>query len=330
LLVDHRRASNNFNPLIRTGLFLFIWGAMVTMLVGTLVLIVVFRLKEREASQVIERLAGGDLAARFQITRLDEAGRLMLSFNDMADDIEDLVLKLRSSEQKRTELVQEIGHDVRTPMTSIRLSLETLEQHSDKMSPAQKKAAIRHGLHELAYMNRLIEYLFILSKTGEPSHTVSFQKMDLAQLLREELESRGSGGDGLRWKFERTGTNPITLWADPSLISRMVRNVLDNAAKYAKKEIVCRLEDGPGKTMSLHILDDGPGLGAAHVHERVSVSPQQALEPEQSLGKGLNIIKAIADLHEWDIEFGAVSQDGAGTRVTFRFLPATHDARKAA
>ncbi len=332
LVVNHRREKNNFSPIIRTGLFIFVWGALVTLLVGGSVLVIVFRAKEREASHVIERLADGDLAARFKISRLDEAGRLMLSFNEMADDIEALVLKLRSSEQKRAELVQEIGHDLRTPITSVRLSLESLDLHYAKMSAAQRKAAIRHGLHELSYMHRLIEYLFILSKTGESSHNVSFQKMDLAQLLEDEIESRRTGNDELTWRFDKNVRGSTVLWADPSLISRMVRNVLDNSVKYAKREVVCSLEQLSDKTMALHITDDGPGLSAKGETNsaQTPITPAEALNPEQSLGKGLNIIRAIAALHEWDIEFGATTKDGSGTRVTFRFLPAAHDTRKAA
>ncbi|EQD54194.1 HAMP linker domain protein, partial [mine drainage metagenome] len=104
---------------------------------GLLITFVYLRQKSMEAKEILGSLEKGDLKARFPISRLDEFGSLMTDFNRMAQAIEDLVSRVEDTDRARQELLHELGHDLRTPMTSLKASVDTLTAHGDKMSPEQ-------------------------------------------------------------------------------------------------------------------------------------------------------------------------------------------------
>jgi signal transduction histidine kinase len=96
------------------------------------------RRKSTEARKVLGRLEAGDLKARFEIKRFDEFGNLILDFNRMANEIEQLVMRLRETEISRSNLLQELGHDLRTPLTSLSTAFETMKEHHELLSNEEK------------------------------------------------------------------------------------------------------------------------------------------------------------------------------------------------
>jgi methyl-accepting chemotaxis protein len=92
------------------------------------------RRKSTEARKVLGKLEAGDLKARFEIKRFDEFGNLILDFNRMAEEVERLVMRLRETELSRSNLLQELGHDLRTPLTSLTTAFETLSEYHDQLT----------------------------------------------------------------------------------------------------------------------------------------------------------------------------------------------------
>ena len=117
-----------------------VFGAI---LLGLLLVTLYLRGRSREVRQLIAKLEAGDLTVRFTPDRLDAIGRLMLDFNRMADAIERLVTRLQSTEKTRRELLQELGHDLRTPLTSLRTAIETLDAHGETMPASERQEFFR-------------------------------------------------------------------------------------------------------------------------------------------------------------------------------------------
>ena len=108
-----------------------------------------FRDKAKMAEDIIEDLKNGNLKSRFPITKVDEVGQLMVSFNHMADEIERVVLNLRQSEKDRMELIGHLTHDLRTPIASLKNLLENLLLAGERIQPQ-----VRTELGQLSLKDR--------------------------------------------------------------------------------------------------------------------------------------------------------------------------------
>ena len=327
LLIESRHRSPMSGAFwIQVALLLFVVG--VTFVVALGMISVYLRQKSREAHLVLSRLEKGDLKARFEIKRIDEIGSLMSDFNRMAAEIERLVNQIQLTETARKNLLEELGHDLRTPLTSLKTSVETLSDHMDEMPKEEQKEFISVIRTELTYFLHLIEDLFFIADLGEPKYKKTTAKIDLVMLLMTEVKGRetqkkiqtATHEPGIEWE---TNCNDIAydqalILGDPHLIQRLFKNALDNAAKHAESKIKIHLQ--PSKnSISVLIEDDGPGItdeeiavfGLRRKHRfTVMTESKQGL----SLGLGSVIMKTILELHGGELKIGRRRNSKTGQR----------------
>jgi signal transduction histidine kinase len=296
---------------------------------GLVLTTVYLRGRSRAAKDVIARMEAGDLSARFSIERFDSFGNLMLDFNRMAAEIERLVRRLQSAENTRRELLQELGHDLRTPLTSLRTAIETLEEHRDVMPPEQQGEFMRVIHSELDYCQRLLDDLFFIADLSEPRYRQGAQTVDLRALLTNELHVDETGvmapvyRSDLRCSFDAQLEN-AQITGDPHLILRAFRNAFDNACKHARAQVKVSLI-ARERCIDIVIADDGSGMTAAAMEKfgqrRAQRLPIAGSSTAVSLGLGSVIIKSIIDLHGGHIivTSGQVDASIAGTELTLSF-----------
>lgn len=314
------------------GTFLILAALFVVTVVGAIfsgLLLVTFYLRGRsqQVKHVIARMESGDLGARFVSDRLDAVGGLMLDFNRMADEIQRLVARLETTERARRELLQELGHDLRTPLTSMRTAIETLAAHGNAM-PAQERDDFMNVVSgELAYFSKLIDDLFFIAEIDEPRYRKNAERIDLAELLASEMHAaEAHPRKDIRFDLvcETTEQDGRTIVGDPYLISRLFRNVLDNAVRHAHSCVragVRHSEEG----MEVVIEDDGDGMSKDAIDNfglrRSRRFFGTAGSASTSLGLGSVIIRTIVELHHGRLQLAskAVEPAIAGTRMTIFF-----------
>lgn len=275
------------------------------------------RRKSEEARSVLRRLESGDLKARFEIKRFDEFGELLLDFNRMADEIETLVGRIHSTERKRKTLLQELGHDLRTPLTSLKTNFEILQQHQDRLSSADKANLFGVLSGEIDYFKDLIEKLITIASLDEPHYKATTEKIDMHVLIAQEVQLRQKSHENkIMWKYDPASSPPLL--GDSHLILRLLRNGLDNAARYAENEIRVVLEHA-GKNILVHIYDDGPGLDEEALKsfgERHEFRGRRLTKGGHfSLGLGSVIMKTIAELHHGKLSISNSSAGGAHLKI---------------
>jgi K+-sensing histidine kinase KdpD len=257
--------------------------------------------KSIEASAVLLRLERGDLKARFEIKRFDEMPGLMVDFNRMAGEIERLVTRIRTAEASRKELLQELGHDLKTPLTALRTSFETLKTHNARMSDADREELFQMIEAEIKYFGDLVEKLMTIASLDEPNFKAETESIDIKEMLSAEIKTRQSNSP-LTWSLiAESGDAPKPLiLGDPHLILRMVKNAFDNSSRYAKSLIDVEILEGKNE-IEIRIRDDGPGLGGEDLElfaKRRGRRTRRAGEGLNfSLGLGSVIMKSIAELH---------------------------------
>jgi signal transduction histidine kinase len=134
------------------------------------------------ADSVISELKKGNLKARFSIEKMDDVGKAMSRFNQMADEIERLVSQLKETEQSRMSLLQELAHDLRTPVASLKHLLETFQGEKEALSEALKKEMMGLALREVEYFERLVEDLLVLAQVNEPKYRADRKPVSFVDL----------------------------------------------------------------------------------------------------------------------------------------------------
>lgn len=284
------------------------------------------RRKSTEARKVLGKLESGDLKSRFEIKRFDEFGSLLLDFNRMADEIERLVMQLREAEVSRSNLLQELGHDLRTPLTSLATAMETLKEHDEILTAQDKRELFAMIGTDIRYFKDLLDKLTLVATIDGPHYKSSAEKINLHQLLLEELNSRQiAAGTSLNWKYDSESVFSPVILGDTHLITRLFRNAFDNASRYANNQITVKV-NGLKDKIEVLVMDDGPGLSEESLKafgKRRERRLRKEKNPDDfSLGLGSVIMRTIAQVHGGQVEMmnllNSGEINGACLKVTFQ------------
>ncbi len=279
------------------------------------------------ADSVISELQRGNLKVRFPITKLDEIGQVMSRFNKMADEIERLVDQLRSVELTRIKLLQELAHDLRTPVASLKNLTETVHIKGDSLSPQLRGELIALSLKEINYFEQLVEDLLVLAQVSEPRYHLNQVSTPIMDLIEEESLSaqKKQGEKDLKFKFDESFSQKnIEVIGDPHLLRRLLRNSFENAFSYAESEVSVRMYQENPREIEIVMEDDGPGFssdvlrtfGERRVSRVLGASAGQG--GRLSVGLGSVIMKAIVDVHRGSLFVSNRSDGQHGARVTLR------------
>ena len=157
----------------------------------------------------VEALGAGDLAARVDVEGKDEIAALARSFNSAAERIQALV-------EAQRDTLAAASHELRTPLARIRMAVELLAENGD---PALK-ARIERDVEDL---DELIEEILLASRLSTLERPAHLERIDLQALAAEEAARAGAGFSG----------EPATIEGEGRLLARLVRNLLENAARHA-------------------------------------------------------------------------------------------------
>ncbi len=274
----------------------------------------------RELTNATERIRAGDLAFEFGLKRTDEIGILANSFNQMRSQLKDAADVQQHYENNRKELLANISHDLRTPVTAIRGYAEAMVDGLTQNEEMDRRYA-QNIVNKTHHVQHLIQELFELSLLDLGRKQFSFEAVDLVGFLKDCVDEMADDfqSKGIRLFFERTEhVRPIILVrADRAELQRVVMNVLDNAVKYMKRaegEIVIRLL-GESKLAFIHVEDNGSGIPPEllpNVFERFTRGDSS--RSDGGAGLGLAIARQIALAHGGVIE--AKSSPNGGTLIS--------------
>ncbi|HXE44247.1 MAG TPA: HAMP domain-containing sensor histidine kinase [Conexibacter sp.] len=194
--------------------------------------------------------------------RRDEVGDLTRAFATMQD-------RLREQEHARRAFVSTASHELRTPVTSLRLMLDLLGEEVGREPPPSSQE-VREQLLDAAgqaeRLGRLTDELLDLSRldAGVPLARELVDLRSVSRLVAHELETRAR--EGGRTLLPDASQAPVWAVADPGATAQIVRILLDNALRYGPEGTPVRIEvagDGTGAPCLLRVRDEGPGVAAA-------------------------------------------------------------------
>jgi len=241
--------------------------------------------------------------------RHDEIGRLANSFATMLDALE-------ASRLQQHRLIHDAGHEMRTPLTSLRANVAMLERAGDL--PADDRAEILAAIRsELLELGDLFDEMIDLA-TDQHDAGLDLQPVDLAWLV---------GDVAARWEHRserpiEIDVAPSIVLGDPTMLDRAVSNLVSNADKFSPPGAPVTIVVGDG---AVSVRDRGPGIPAEdqrRVFDRFFRSESTRSLPGSGLG--LSIVAQIIDRHGGTVWVKDAA--GGGADVGFRLQPAPADA----
>ena len=268
-------------------------------------------------ASAVQNIAEGDLTTQVEVVGDDEFSLMASSLNRMGEEIRELMEKERESERTKNELITNVAHDLRTPLTSIIGYLELLSKGIPIPQEMQQKY-IEIVYTKAKRLEKLIEDLFGFTKVGKVSMNVG--KVDIVKLLGQLLEEFYPSFADKELTYELVSNVPAqVITADGNLLARLFDNLINNAIKYGaegKKVLVNVLAEEEVVTVSV------TNYGYVIPADELPLIFNKFYRVEQSrststggTGLGLAIAKNIVDMHGGTI---SVASDLNGTVFTVK------------
>ena len=245
----------------------------------------------RKLDRASRQIAAGKFDERVDIASTDEIGRLASSFNEMAASLE-------TSEHVKRRLIADISHELRTPITAVRTTLESLRD--GLIEPTQGTLSALHD--KILLTTRLVQDLHQLALADSGRLSMHPQPRSIESIFETILETIGVQMEDEKITLVREieGNLPAVV-ADAQRIEQVVLNLLANAIRHTPAEgsIYVRAAH-VGNTVQVTIQDSGPGLSdmdLQHVFDRFYRADEARTSDDTGAGLGLSIAKALVEAH---------------------------------
>jgi signal transduction histidine kinase len=264
----------------------------------------------RDMAQAAQMMARGDYRQRVQVRSRDEVGQLAGTFNRMAGEMEGL-------ERLRRDLVANVSHELKTPLSALRAHLENLSDGVEEANPA----LLQVMLEQSERLSRLVDELLELSRLESGERPLELEPIRLAPLVERVVKEIEVARPDRRVEIRNEVPSDLpAVEADRQRIHQLLFNLLDNAHRFTPPGGVVSIraarENG---SCEVSVEDTGPGIPAEHlplVFERFyRVDPSRSRD-DGGTGIGLAIARSVVEAHGGRI--WAESSLGGGS--TFRFV----------
>ncbi len=265
----------------------------------------------REMAQATRQYAEGDFDIRMNdYGREDEIGELAASFNNMAES-------LQQTERQRREFIANISHELKTPMTTIAGYTDGILDGT--IPPENEKQYLQIIANESRRLSRLVRRMLDVSQLQAMDPLRGGNHFDICESMRRVLISMEKKINDRRLDVDADiPDEPILVLGDNDMITQVIYNLLENAAKFAREGSTLYLGvammDGKARVTVRNIGDTIPAEELPLLFERFHKSDKSRSEDKDGYGLGLYIVKTILQQHKEEIN---VTSENGVTTFTF-------------
>lgn len=287
-------------------------------LLGTAVIIGPLRARLRNLTAAARELGSGDFRARAKQDGSDEVTELATAFNRMADELAARATRLQASDAARRQLLADVSHELKTPVTTIRGYLETLAMAEVQLDPQTRARHVSVARREIHRLERLIGDLLDTARLEAGAAEMDIGDVPVAELFdsvigRHEHECRARS---IRLTSS-IGPGAERCSGDAFRLEQALTNITTNALRHTRDhgQIELRAERATGAVV-LAVTDDGEGIAAEHlplIFDRFYKMGSAKKGTPVGSGLGLYIVKTIVDRHGGNVS--ATSELGRGTTI---------------
>ncbi|MEQ5841174.1 HAMP domain-containing histidine kinase [Paraburkholderia acidicola] len=329
---DELAARVAASSVLRTTL----WSMALVALLGLVAGLVAFRLITRPLRRLTEAMrhfdADGEPRVPIPATspgtqrastagRGDEIAVLETAFTQMAERIGEQWRALTRQDQQRRELVANISHDLRTPLTSLHGYLETLSLKADTLGETERKRYLAIALAQSVKVGALAQALFELARLEYGFVQPALEEFSLVDLVQDVLQKFELPAEARHVRLRADVPLRVpNVSADLGMIERVLTNLLDNAIRHTPADgtIDIALTSREGR-VTVTVSDTGPGIPEA-LREGLFQRPFSSGGAHRGGGLGLLIVQRMLQLHRSEIRL--IERAGPGTTFSFELAAA--------
>jgi signal transduction histidine kinase len=263
----------------------------------------------------VREVRQGTLEARAEIDGHDEIAELAETFNSMVAQVESAVNKQRELDALRKDLITWVGHDLQTPLASIRAIVEALADDIVD-DPVTRARYLNSAKHDIKALSNLIDDLFELAQLDAGGLRLDLQPNSLSDLISDTLESFSARAEELGIKLTGETDEQIDrVRMDASRIGRVLNNLMSNALRHTPAEgevhLYARQTDG---SIEIEVRDTGEGFSEEdlpHLFERFYRGEKSRNKATGGVGLGLAIAKGLVEAHGGTIRAELIPESGS-------------------
>ena len=290
-------------------------GSLIVVFAGILALLLAKGIVTplRRLGAAARAFGNGDLKSRAEIAGSGTVRELSETFNQMAERIVLREEKLKELDSLKSEFVSGVSHELRTPLTTIKALVSVLERN--RITGAERDQYLKTIADECDRQIDFVQNLLDLSRIEAGAIRPSIVKVDVDDLLQEIVlsEKRAAEARDLKLEFQSAKSHPLKARTDPTIVRRIVLNLIDNSMKYTPPGGTITVSAGRnGKGIGIEVADNGCGIDSAdlpYIFDRFFRGhPSEAAidgeadlhdlsrsNPTAGTGLGLFIVKGLAE-----------------------------------
>lgn len=292
-----------------------VWSGVISIFIGIGVALIVSNLTVKplkEMQKLAKRISQGDYSARIGLKSRDEIGELASSLNYMAEQLTDI-------ENMRKKLIQNVSHDLRTPLTSIKGYLESLEDKN--FTEKEKIKSIEIVQKEVERMEKIVKDITKLSIIDSKNYQLNFEKLNLNSVINELMPVVNIEAEKKNITIKANlSQKEVFIMGDKEKIKEIIINLLDNAIKFTNDGYISISTSQNKNETSTIIEDTGIGIDSEdlpHIFERFYRGEKSRSKNSSGLGIGLAIAKELVYMQNGKIE--VESKKSKGSKFTVKF-----------
>ena len=312
------------NYILRLGVRTLLISLIGAAIIGLVILGFLTR-RLREMTGTAIAFGAGDLSRRVTVVRDDEIGKTAAAFNSMADTIQQHLDQLSSMDTLRRELIANVSHDLRTPLSALQGYVETVLLKNDILTAAEREVYLQTILESTTRLNKLVEELFELSKLDARQTLPRSEPFSITELLHDIVQKVRPLAERKSVSLEIGFEKDLPfVHADIGMIERVLQNLIENGIKFTAEggKMNLSVERHHQKVM-VRVADSGVGIPTEdlpHIFDRFFRVSNSRSQPNGA-GLGLAIVKKILELHGEQI--AVESHVNKGSEFSFS-LPLHH------
>ena len=292
----------------RTTLFL----TLLYILIGILIFSVSFALMQHRQVQYMQKLSiamhkisNGDLTTTVDIEGDNELSQMAMELNQMAEQVRSLMEREREAERTKNDLITNVAHDLRTPLTSIIGYLELLSSNRP-LDEEMRKKYLSIAYQKSCHLQVLIEDLFGFTSLGYGKITAKMTELDIVNLLAQLLDEFYPifEQNHLEYSYNTNVSSKIIV-GDGTLLARLFDNLLNNAVKYGNDgKMINVILNAEETAVTIQVINFGSIIPANELNtifEKFYRMEQSRSTQTGGTGLGLAIAKNIVDVHNGSI-----------------------------
>jgi len=305
--------------LLKIGVQSFVLTLIAAIVVSMLILWLLMK-SLRDIIHTVRKFSEGDMNARISIRSKGELSELSKMVNTMADTILRNMDELKEVDKLRRDLIANISHDIRTPISIIHGYIETLIMKDGTLEAQKKQEYLQTVIKSTERLKRLMTDLFDLSKLESRQIKPQMEPIFMLDLVQDIAHKYSllAQERNIDLEMDLPSRMPVVL-ADIALIDRVMQNLIDNALNYTpeKGKVKIKMAEA-GKHVNISVENTGPGIAQDDLPKIFDRYYKVENNSPRGTGLGLAIVKNILEIHSSDID---VKSEEHGSTIFSFSLP---------